>query len=86
MVYKLLHASTSISPSDPVPLSMFKLYSDYLCQTICNIISYSLNASAVSSIFKQSIILSLRDLSDITPILKKPQPDPESLLNYRLIS
>ena len=76
-ISKLLHASSSISPSDPVPLSIFKLYSNYLCPTICNIISYSLNSSTVPSIFKQAII---------TPILKKPSLDPESLLNYHSIS
>ena len=64
-------------PSDTIPLSIFKLYSDYLCPTICNIISYSLNSRTVPSIFKQAII---------TPILKKPYHDPESLLNYRRIS
>ena len=64
------------SPSDPVPQSIFKLYSDYLCPTICNIISYSLNSGNNPSIFKQAII---------TPILKKPSLDPESLINYRSI-
>ena len=44
---------------------------------ICNIISYSLNSGTVPSIFKQAII---------TPILKKPSLDPDSLLNYRPIS
>ena len=77
LISKLLNASSSISPSDPVPLSIFKLYSDYLCPTICNIISYSLNSGTVPSIFKQAII---------TPILKKPSLDPDSLLNYRPIS
>ena len=77
LISKLLNAYSSISPSDPVPLSIFKLYSDYLCQTICNIISYSLNSGNVPSIFKQEII---------TPILKKHSLDPESLLNYRPIS
>ena len=74
LISKLLNASSSISPSDPVPLSIFKLYSDYLCPTICNIISYS---GTVPSIFKQAIN---------TPILKKPSLDPDSLLNYRPIS
>ena len=77
LIYKLLNASSLISPSDPVPISIFKLYSDYLCPTICNIISYSLNSGIFPSIFKQAII---------TPILKKPSLDLESLLNYRLIS
>ena len=77
IIYKLLNASSSISPSDPVPLSIFKHYSDYLCPTICNIISYSINFSTVPSIFKQAII---------TSILKKPSLDPESLLNYYPIS
>ena len=77
LISKLLNASSSISPSDPVPLSIFKLYSDYICPTICNIISYSLNSGTVPSIFKQAII---------APILKKPSLDPESLLNYRPIS
>ena len=87
LISKLLHASTSISPSDPVPLYIFKLYSDYLypfklclqtmTPTICNIISYSLNSGTFPSIFKQAII---------TPILKKPSLDPESLLNYLPIS
>ena len=77
LISKLLNASSLISPSDPVPLSIFKLYSDYLCPTIYDIISYSLNSGTVPSIFKQAII---------TPILKKPSLDPESLLNYRLIS
>ena len=77
LISKLLHASTPITPSDPVPLSIFKLYSDYLCPTIYNIISYSLNSGTVPSIFKQAII---------TPILKKPSLDPESFLNYRTIS
>ena len=76
-LYKIYHTSTMISPSDPVLLSFFKLYSDYLCPSICNIISYSLNIDTVPSIFKQSII---------TPILKKLLLDPESLLNYRPIS
>ena len=62
LIIKLLHSSISISPSDHVPLSIFKLYSDYLCPTIYNIISYSLNYGTVPSIFKQAII---------TPILKK---------------
>ena len=52
-------------------------YFDYLCPTICNIISYSINSGNVPSIFKHSII---------TPILKKPSLDPESLLIYRQIS
>ena len=63
LISKLLNASSSISPSDPVPLSIFKHYTDYLCPTICNIISYSLHSGTVPSIFKQAII---------TPILKKP--------------
>ena len=61
LISKLLYASTSISPSDPVPLSIFKPKSDYLCPTICSIISYSLNSGTVPYIFKQAII---------TPILK----------------
>ena len=77
LIYKLLHASTSISPSDHVPLSIFKYYSNYLCPTICNIISYSLNSGTVPSIFKQAII---------NPIRNKPSLDPESLINYCLIS
>ena len=72
LISKLLNVSSWISPSDPVPLSIFKLYSDYLCPTICNIISHSLNAGTVPYIFKQEII---------NPILKKPSLDPESLLN-----
>ena len=47
IISKLLNASSSISPFDPIPLSIFKLYSDYLCPTICNIISYSLNSGTV---------------------------------------
>ena len=62
LISKLLHASTSISPSDPVPLSIFKLYIEYICPTICNIILYSLNSGTVPTIFKLVII---------TPILKK---------------
>ena len=76
-ISKLPYVSSSISPSDPVPLSIFKLYSDYLCPNICNIISYSLNSGTVPSIFKQAII---------TPILKKHSLDPELLLNYRPFS
>ena len=77
LISKLLHASTSISPSHPVTLSIFKLYSDYLCPTICNIISYSLHYGNIHSIFKQAII---------NPILKKPSLDPESFIDYRPIS
>ena len=77
LISKLLNAFSTISPSDHVPLYIFKLYSDNLCPTISNIISYSLNYGTFPSIFKQAII---------TPILKKPSLDPESLLNYRPIS
>ena len=77
LISKLLNASSSIFPSDPVPLYIFKLYSDYLCPTICNIILYSLHSGNIPYIFKQAII---------TPILKKPSLDPDSLLNYRPIS
>ena len=73
----LLHASTSISPSDTIPLSIFKLYSDYLCPIICNIIAYCLHYGTAPYIFKQAII---------TPILKKHSLDPEYLFNYRPIS
>ena len=61
IISKLLHAFTSISPSDIIPLSIYKLTHNYICQTICIIISYSLNADILPSIFKQAII---------TPILK----------------
>ena len=76
-ISKLINTSFSISPYDPVPLSIFKLYFDYLCPTICNITSYSLNSGTIPSIFKQAII---------TLILKKPSLELESLLNYRPIS
>ena len=77
LISKLIHASTSISPSDPIPLYIFELYSDYICPTICNIISYSLNSCTISPNFKQDIF---------TLILKKPSLDHESHLNYRPIS
>ena len=76
LISKLIHAYTSISPSDPVPLYIFKLYSVYLFPPICNIISYSLHSGPVPSIFKRSII---------SLILKKRSLYPESLLNYRPI-
>ena len=73
----LLNASSSISPSDPFPLFIFKLYSDYLCPTICNIISYSINSGTVPSIFKQAII---------TSILKKPSLDPHFSIIAQFLS
>ena len=69
-MYTCVHFDISFRSTDP--LSIIKLYSGYICPTICNIISYSLNSGTVPSIFKQAII---------TPILKKPSLDPESLIN-----
>ena len=62
---------------DPLPTCVFKECIDVLLPTIVNIINTSMSMGEVSESLKNAII---------TPLLKKPQLDPEILKNYRPVS
>ena len=62
---------------DPIPTSLLKKCSTVLLPTLTNIINLSLTAGTFPDSFKHSVV---------TPLLKKPSLDKESLSNYRPIS
>jgi len=62
---------------DPIPTSLLKQCVHILAPTITNIVNLSLSTGDFPSVFKRAIV---------TPLLKKPSLDKESLSNYRPIS
>ena len=62
---------------DPIPMSLLKQCCHILAPVITNIVNLSLCTGEFPSQFKQAIV---------TPLLKKPSLDRESLSNYRPIS
>ena len=62
---------------DPIPTSLVKKCVDILAPVITNIINLSMSTGTFPDSFKLAIV---------TPLLKKPNLDKESLSNYRPIS
>jgi len=62
---------------DPIPMSLLKQCCHILAPVITNIVNVSLATGVFPSHFKQALI---------TPLIKKPSLDRESLSNYRPIS
>jgi len=62
---------------DPIPMSLLKQCCHILAPVITNIVNLSLATGVFPSHFKQALI---------TPLIKKPSLDRESLSNYRPIS
>ena len=73
----LLKSSKKSSPNDPIPFEVFRRISPHLINYIHFAISQSFATGFVPLTLKQAFI---------TPILKKPTLDPDSLANYRPIS
>ena len=77
-VEKMIRKANDKSCSlDPIPTKILKQYLLTLLPVITRMINASLNKAIMPSVFKQAIL---------TPILKKPSLDKESLQNYRPIS
>ena len=70
-------ASNKQCELDPIPTSLLKQCLPALATTITNIVNLSLSSGQFPSVFKQSLV---------TPLVKKPSLDPNSLSNYRPIS
>ena len=68
---------TKSSALDPLPTSLVKANIDILAPTLAAIINMSLESGSVPANFKHAVI---------TPLLKKPNLDPDSMNNYRPIS
>ena len=62
---------------DPLPTSLVKANIDILAPILATIINMSLEADTVPATFKHAVI---------TPLLKKPNLDPDLMNNYRPIS
>jgi len=62
---------------DPIPTSILKQCVSVLAPVVTEIINLSLSSGTFPSIFKQSVV---------SPLLKKPKLDKDSLTNYRPIS
>ena len=62
---------------DPLPTSLVKANIDILAPTLAAIINMSLESGTVPATFKHAVI---------TPLLKKPNLDPDLMNNYRPIS
>ncbi len=77
-VEKLLNSSPDKQCClDPIPTHLLKKCSSVLLPTVTNIINLSLSTGCFPDSFKKSLI---------TPLIKKPGLDRESLSNYRPIS
>ena len=77
-ISKLLHESPNKQCElDPIPTILLKQISTTIISTITDIVNRSLSSGIFPNDFKHSLI---------TPILKKPSLDKESLNNYRPIS
>ena len=74
---KLLKATKSSSPLDPIPLSLLHEITESLTIHLNNIFCESLESGTFTKSNKHALI---------TPFLKKPNLDPQSLNNYRPIS
>ena len=73
----LLKATKSSSPLDPIPLSLLHEITESLTIPLNNIFCESLKSGTFPTSYKHALI---------TPLLKKPNLDPQSLNNYRPIS
>ena len=73
----LLKATKSSSPLDPIPLSLLHEITESLTFPLNNIFCESLESGTFPTSYKHALI---------TPLLKKPNLDPQSLNNYRPIS
>ena len=73
----LLKATKSSSPLDPIPLSLLHEITESLTIPLNNIFCESLESGTFPTSYKHALI---------TPLLKKPNLDPQSLNNYRPIS
>ena len=73
----LLKATKSSSPLDTIPLSLLHEITESLTIPLNNIFCESLESGTFPTSYKHALI---------TPLLKKPNLDPQSLNNYRPIS
>ena len=73
----LLKATNILSPLDPIPLSLLHEITESLTIPLNNIFCKSLESVTFPISYKHA---------PITPLLKKPNLDPQSLNNYRPIS
>ena len=73
----LIKATKSSSPLDPIPLSLLHEITESLTIPLNNIFCESLESGTFPTSYKHALI---------TPLLKKPNIDPQSLNNYRPIS
>jgi hypothetical protein len=77
-IFKILHDSANKNCDlDPIPTSLVKQCSNVLIPVLTKIVNLSLISGEFPCSFKQSIV---------SPLLKKPTLDKESLSNYRPIS
>jgi len=77
-ILKLIHqAPDKQCDLDPIPTLLLKRCAHVLIPVFTNIVNLSLSAGTFPSVFKQATV---------TPLLKKPYLDKESLTNYRPIS
>ena len=72
-----LKATKSSSPLDPIPLSLLHEITESLTIPLNNIFCESLESGTFPTSYKHALI---------TPLLKKPNLDPQSINNYRPIS
>uniref|UniRef100_A0A8C9VNC9 Reverse transcriptase domain-containing protein n=1 Tax=Scleropages formosus TaxID=113540 RepID=A0A8C9VNC9_SCLFO len=72
----ILHRATTCS-LDPIPSSLLQNISPQLSSSISKIINSSLSSGSFPAAFKTALI---------SPLLKKPSLDPNSVQNYRLVS
>ena len=73
----ILRCPTKSSPLDPIPTYLLKNLVDVLVAPITKIVNLSLS----SGVFPDAMKLAL-----VTPLLKKPNMDPDILSNYRPVS
>ena len=73
----IMESATKSCRLDPIPTWMLKESLDVLLPVISKLINKSLSAGIVPSSFK---------MAHVTPLLKKPNLDPENLQNYRPIA
>ncbi|XP_063808220.1 uncharacterized protein LOC135007766, partial [Pseudophryne corroboree] len=65
------------SPLDPIPSHLLRYLSPSACSHLAHLLNLSLSSGTVPSAFKHALV---------SPILKKPTLDPNTLSNYRPIS